>query len=567
MRKILTSNYFLVAVYLFLAFLAFGNLPHAFFQQDEWAIIGTYLYFDKANLSWFERLFTYGQGTHTIPLSGLLSIFEYKLFSLGFASYAYASIAMHLINVGIVFYLAFLLFKKKLPAFIAGLVFLVDFIPSQGITWIATTSSTAGATIFTLLSLIFLTKFLLYKSDRKFILLSFLFLFMSVLFKESAIFLFLFIPFFWFVLDSKKNFKRISCFVIGIFSVAALYIFPRLLLMFFNSGSGSIFLDDGLTHPSLPVYIYRMITLPFKAIAQSIIPGDIIVSIADKVVLLGYPDFVHYGFPDPLVSQLVGSDLISYFLSAIILIISVLMYKKALKQNMKIYANIIIVSLAFIAMSALPLIFIPGKPGYSSFLDSRYLYLSSIFKAILLANISLLIYDFFGRKKIISILLITFFVFFSAFNVLSIRKNIESEVKQGDMRKSILNQILEGYPKLPDKVVFYTVSDTAHYGLPVKEKILPFFSGFGQTLLVWYEGHGLDFPACFFKDKYLYAIIEQGYKECEGKGYGYFRKFDSLKEAVRQHNIDPKNVISFKYTSGEEKLENISVETRKELAL
>ena len=156
MRKISSSIYFLIAIYFFLAFLAFGRLPFAFFQQDEWAIIGTFSYFDKANLGWFERLFTYGQNTHTIPLSGLLSIFEYKLFGLNFSSYAYSSIAMHLINVGLVFYLAFLFFKKKLPAFIAGLIFLVDFIPGQAITWIATTSSTATSTLFVLLSLIFL---------------------------------------------------------------------------------------------------------------------------------------------------------------------------------------------------------------------------------------------------------------------------------------------------------------------------------------------------------------------------------------------------------------------------
>lgn len=567
MSKIFRKPFFVFLIYIALAAVIFWKLPQAFFQQDEWAIIGTYSYFDKVNLGWFERLFTYGQNTHTIPLSGLLSNFEYKLFDLDFASYAYASIAMHLLNVGLVFYLAFLFFKKKLPAFIAGLVFLVDFIPSQGITWIATTSSTAGATTCALLSLIFLTKFLLYRSDKKFLVLCFIFLFMSILFKESAIFMLLFVPFFWFVIDPQKKIKRMSRFLIGIFVVGALYVLPRLLLMLFNSGYTTS-VSDGLTHPSLPVYIYRMITLPLKVIPQSIIPDDVIVSLADKLVLLGYPDFVHYGFPDPLVSQLIGSDIISYFLSAIILLVCVWMYKKALKQNMKIYANIIIISLVFIAMSALPLIFVPGKPGYSSFFDSRYLYLSSIFKSILLANIALLIYTFFGRKKIIiPILLAFFFMLFVVFNVLSIRNGIENEIIRGDMRKSILNQVQETYSKLPEKIVFYTESDTAHYGLPVEKKIMPFLSGFGQTLLVWYEGHGQSFPACFFQDKYLYAILEEGYKECEGRGYGYFRKIDSLKEAILQYNIDPKNVISFRYTLGEDELEDISIEIRKELAL
>ena len=106
MRKILSNNYFFVAIYLLLAFLGFGNLPLAFFQQDEWAIIGTYSFFDKANISWFERLFTYGQNTHTIPLSGLLSNLQYKIFGLDFALYAYFSIAIHLLNSGLIVYLA-----------------------------------------------------------------------------------------------------------------------------------------------------------------------------------------------------------------------------------------------------------------------------------------------------------------------------------------------------------------------------------------------------------------------------------------------------------------------------
>jgi len=113
--------------------------------------------------------------------------------------------------------------------------------------------------------------------------------------------------------------------------------------------------------------------------------------------------------------------------------------------------------------------------------------------------------------------------------------------------------------------VFYTESDTSYYGLPIEEKIMPFYSGFGQTLLVWYEGKGEDFPACFFKDKYLYAIIEEGYKECEGRGYGYFRKFDSLKTAILKYSIDPKNVISFSHIAGDEKLVDTSLEIREKL--
>ena len=543
MRKIFGSIYFLVAVYIFLAFIAFGRLPFAFFQQDEWAIIGTFIYFDKTNLSWFERLFTYGPNTHTIPLSGILSYFEYKLAGLNFSYYAYFSIAMHSMNVFLVFYLAYLFFKKKLPAFIAGFVFLVDFIPSQGITWIATTSATAGATAFTLFSLIYLTKFLLYKNKNIFVVLSLVFLFVSLLFKESSFFMFLFIPVYWLVFNYKKNDKHSLNFLIALTFVGGLYILPRLLLATTPSVS------DGLAHPSILDYLYRIITFPVKAISQSVIPSDFIRYIADRLVTI---------------SQSLRLDLLSYFFTLIILILCVWLYKKAIKNNMPTYAHIIIISVIFIALSVLPLIFIPGNSGYFSFFDGRYLYMGAIFKSILFANIFFFLYSFLGRKKII-IFSVLFFAFFTIFNILSIRNSLEIEIVRGEERKSILNQIQASYAKLPKNVVFYTESDTSYYGLPIEEKIMPFYSGFGQTLLVWYEGKGEDFPACFFKDKYLYAIIEEGYKECEGRGYGYFRKFDSLKTAILKYSIDPKNVISFSHIAGDEKLVDTSLEIREKL--
>lgn len=565
MRKILKNNYFLVIIYILFAFLAFGKLSHTFFQQDEWAIFGTYLYFDKINLGWFERLFTYGQNTHTIPLSGLVSYFEYKLFGLNFSSYAYFSVAIHLLNTYLVFYLAYLFFKKKLPAFMAGLVFLVDSISSQAITWIATTTSTANATLFTSLSLIFMAKFLMYGNKKKFIVLSLICLFISLLFKESSIFMFLFVFIFWLMFSYGKNYyTRALRFLITLSFVGALYTLPRLFLMLLNSSAVSV--GDRLTQPSIPVYLYRTITFPVKIISQSVILDKITYFLSDKLLLLGYPNFVQNGIPDVHISQTIGADAITYIFTAILLLICFLFYKFAKNNKMGVQANIIVISVIFIGLSSLPLILIPGSSGYFSFFDGRYLYLSSIFKSILFADIFLVIYQFFRKKEIIFFLTILFFVFFTAFNLVIIRKNIGNEVRQGDVRQSILTQIQKTYPKLPEKIVFYTQSDSSYYGLPIDDKILPFLSGFGQVLLVWYEGHGQGFPACFFRDKYLYAIVEQGYKECEGRGYGYFRKFDSLKKAVNQYGIDVKNIIAFKFISNEERLEDISTEIRKELA-
>ncbi len=546
MKKLLI----VAVIYLSLGFLAFGNLPHTFFQQDEWAIMGTYFYWDKTNLNWIERLFTYGQGNHTIPLSGLLSYFQYKIFGLNYSSYAYFSIGIHLLNSFLVFYLAYLLFKKKFPAFIAGLIFLIDFISSQSVTWIATTNATAGSTLFTLLSLIFLTKYSIYKYKKVFLALTFMFLFMSLLFKESSIFMFLFIPLFIFTLDSKKAKGRLFTYLIPAFIVGVMYLLPRITLKLLNSPL-QISLNEGVTYPTLSQYIYRIFTFPLKIVSQIIIPQNQIVAVAEKAVNYGYPNLEQIGIPNMLVAQTIGADLASYFLTIIILLIALGFYLKTKKNGMYINANIILISLLFIALSALPMIFVPGKPGYFSLFDGRYLYLGSIFKSILLANVIYLTLKFCRNKKT-AIILIIAIMLYVGFNLLKIRNNMENDVLRGEDRISILNQIEQKYPRLPNNVVFYTESYKAFYGLPLEEKIMPFFSGFGQTLLVWYSGHGENFPSCFFKDNYLYTITDEGYKDCEGRSYGYFRKFDSLKNAVVQYKFNPKNIISFKFTNDNE---------------
>lgn len=446
-------------------------------------------------------------------------------------------------------------------AFIAGLIFLVDSIPSQAVTWIATTSSTAGSTFFTLLSLVFLTKFLLYKNKKKFIALSFIFLFLSLGFKESSIFMLLFVPAYWFIFESKKNYKKALYNLSPVFLIGGIYIFSRLFLIFLNSSSPSV--SDGLSNPRLVVYFYRIIVFPIKSISQSIIPGNFINFFSDKLVSVGYPHFVQGGIPNPMVSQSIGGDIISYIFSLIILFVCIFFYKKAISNKMFYESKLIIVSLLFIALSSLPLIFIPGGAAYFSLFDGRYLYLTGVFKSILLTNILFLIYFTF-KKKIIPFL-IFFLLFFMDFSVLTIQRSLENEMKQGNMRRLILDQIQRDHPKLPEKVIFYTESDSSYYGLPLEEKIFPFLSGFGQTLLVWYDQHGQNFPDCFFKDKYLYSITSEEYKECGVRGFGYFRKWESLEETIDKFKIEPENIVAYRYVSGKNKLLDITNETRKKV--
>jgi len=119
-------------------------------------------------------------------------------------------------------------------------------------------------------------------------------------------------------------------------------------------------------------------------------------------------------------------------------------------------------------------------------------------------------------------------------------------------------------PKLPKNAVFYTESDSVYYGLPDQEKILPFQSGFGQTLLVYYQQNE-QYSYKFYKDFFLWEISEQGYRETDGRGFGYYHNFDLLKKDLKQYNIPTDSIIAYSWNSKASTLINITDEVKARL--
>lgn len=556
MRKIVNSNYFLVIVYLFFAFLAYGRLPFTFFQQDEWAIFGNYLYWDKAHLDWFTRLFVYQQFTHIIPLSNIVSYLEFKLFGLNFFYHAFFSILIHLFNTFLVYKLAVKTTKNINISKIVGLLFLTNPISHQAITWVATTAGTAYATTATLLSLIFFFDFLNTNRYKK-LLLSVLFLFISFFFKETSIFL---IPFFfiaYFLRRKEQTFWEKITALTPFILMSGFYILFRLVFLFISPQAPE---SADLAKPHITNYGYRVFTAPLKSFTQSFIPQKYLIEASKKIIILGYPDFVIKGDVNPYISQSIGVDMVSYAFA----LFSLFGIAFAVRKNRNaLFTNTILLSLSFIALTALPLVFIPGTDGYYSLIDGRHLYITSVFSSILLA---LFINLFFVSKKraiaIFSLLLLVMFVFVSS---IQIRRDLNEQMGTAFIRTSILRKIITTYPKLPKKVIVYVQSDSPYYGFPYGDNILPFQSGFGQTLVVWYNGHQDTFPACFFKEQYLYIIQSQGYKDCDGRGFGYFRKIEDLKKFMKENNIHGVEIIGFSYISSKNTLEDITQQVKEEI--
>jgi len=551
---------FIFIVYLFISIIAYGRLPHTFFLQDEWAIFGNYLYWDKAHLDWLQRLFIYQQYTHIIPFGNLISYVQFRLFGLYFPPYGIVSIIWHLINSFLVYLLARKLTKHRWVAFVAGLLFLTTSVSHQAVTWIATTAGTVGSVTFLLLSLIFFVPYIENTENRKrSFFLSLCFFLISLGFKETSLFAFVLFPIFWLLFERKKTRRKLFQ-LLGIMSLLGVaYLVLRLGIA---SGESRVSAASELSQPTLLVYTYRFFTTPFKVLVQSFFPVSVILMIARSIVSLGYPQFMQGGSPDPHIVESVASDVVSLSVSIFIIVAigtCYLFFEKCKESRM---AKSLLFSLFFVLTSALPLIVIPGRAGFFSLLDGRHLYSTNVLGSLLFALGIYATYRFFPNRKIFPIVLVFCVGMFMLYHVRAIRGDMYIQAAVGKSRLALLSAILHSYPKLPPKIIVYVESDKAYYGLAPTETIPPFQSGFGQTLLVWYNAHGDEFPACFFKDQYLYVLLSEDYKECEGRGFGYFRKIESLKEATLTHAISPTSIIGFRYHSITNSLEDITNEVR-----
>lgn len=553
---------FVIVLYIVLAILAFGKLPETFFQQDEWAIFGTIIYADKIQLSLFDRLFVYEQRTHLVPFTNALTLLEYRFYGLNFVPFAITSIVLHLINALLVFVLTNVLLKKKWLAVLAGGIFLINSIPHQAITWIATVLGTAGTTTILLLSLVSFGKYLAGRERNwRLLLVSLMLFFFSLGFKETSIFAFLVYPLFWFVFSQRRSLRGAIKILLPLGVFGTLYILIR--FYFFTTFAPAVTAQPELAQPSLSVYLFRIVALPIRVLAQSFVPVPFILKGARVLVLLAYPHFVIDHTPDPYVVESVAADILSFFIFCVILVVRFFVQRR---KNRNV-TRLIDVSLIFIAMSALPFIVVPGMAGYLSLIDGRHLYLTGIFSTVLFATVIYTAVAWLRKKRFAVLSLILFIGLVGTYHIAKIRKDIAYQVVLAKIRLPILEQIASAYPTLPRNVIFYVISDTPYYGLPYEEPIVPFQSGFGQTLLVWYNAHGQILPACFFERKFLYPLLSEDYKECSGRGFGYARKYDTLHKFITENDLTVNNVIAFSWNSKTSEFRDVTSEVRMKLSM
>lgn len=547
------KSYLLVLLVISLVLIFYLRIIAGFFQHDEWQNFASLYSLNKNDLGdIFLKSFS-PYASHYTPFNKLVFNALFYLFGINYLGYAIVSILFHLIVVLLIFILIFYLTKKISIALISALFFGLNASSFQATAWIIANVNTHGSSIFGLLSLIFLLYFL--KKDAKqniLFLASTTLMIISLLFKEITIAFFVFLPL-TLLLYSKNLVKKRKIIYCSIILGLGILYFAFRLFMLTTSVPDSEYIVT--KDQNLKEIVYNSVTFPAKIFAQSVIPTWQLLEVSRSVSsflpdsIAGQPGTTEFDqFVENKTLQIIDFLI---FLSACITVLFV--WKSHTSSSLK---KIVLWSFIFTIVSSFIYVLSPGRSGSIPVIDSRNIYFPAIGASIFIATI---IYIIAQKKLILAILIFITLIFLHMYwlnDQLKLRTNV------GIVRKGILQQLKTEHPNLPEKVVFYISSDTAYYGM--SEKVPPFETGLGQALLVWY--HSTErFPIYFFKDEFLRSIIDQGYREVDGRGFGYFRDMNLLEGTVKQNNLLPESIISYNYFGDTNILQETTKQIREKL--
>lgn len=532
-----------IGAIVFICIFAYWGAWNGFFQQDEWAGLGGF--YAKSQLTLGERLIAvyrpmFSQGlSHFLLLVPIVNLVRYSLIGINYPYVAILAIIAH-IAVSISVFVLILKFTKNLFAsFLAAVFFSANVVGSQAVIWVGTSIPTQMAALFSVLSIIFWNQWT-QTNNRKFIYKAIFFLILALSFKETSFFLLIFMPLSLFISSHDLRYKLLRIF----FLFGLSYLFLRAIVAGFSSGIVGILL--------LATANYAKVIA--SGVAQTLLTDQIILKISRQVTnFLG-------------IKQEIGSDTYQYELLVLekvvpplVLLITTLFFivfftyllKKNTEQRRK-FLN----AMLFFVTSFIPLTFISTSELSNVLLPSRNLYLPLVGLALLIGT---LISDV-RRRKVLILAICAMLLL----NLRFIRISVNEYIAMGQQRQRILNTIKANYPDLPDKVIIYAESDSSYYGLGENEKTLPFQSGFGQTLLVWYFKEE-QFPSTFFENDFLWEIRSQGYKEEGTRGYGFFREKAALEKAFVENKLSVESVIAFSWKREDYKLIDITWQVRDSL--
>lgn len=510
-------------------------LTRLFFQQDEWHSFGLTLGYGTEYLL-LDKPFWWAILADRVGARFIM----YALFSVfGLSAVPYGLFAgtLHVLNSYLLFRLAHALTQKRIIASLAALFFLLSSVSHQAYSWFGTMTGSVTAVTFTLFSAIFFLRFLKRRIVKDYVF-SFVFLWVSFLFKETGFFLLLAYPLIWFFYTKQKTVKRFFIENTPWIAYGAVMGFFLLYVVITIPGERANYIAPGTS--GFQSLLIRSVLYPLEGAFHTFLPAETVYGSARYLTMVIRPDlepetsafdsfyqttFVEYG------SLILGFLLLGGLLS--------LARKKFHLRPVLFFAAIMLYT------SFAPYIVLDR---FDAYLDSRYYYTPMIGSSLLFGAGIYLLSERWRRIAVAgaSLLLVLHLYFLGSQLLIQYERSQE--------RTSIIKQVERHVPELRQKTVFYVTGNTpGYYG--IEELKVPFQSGFGHVLMVVYGQQG-KLPVGFFREEtltdalgvgFLYDTLGQGYKEVDGRGFGYFYDERLLNEELGKELFDEEDVVALFY--------------------
>lgn len=225
---------------IFLIFLVLGLLVYAnsfqnqlFWDDDDGIVKNIYIKSWKFLPNYFTENLIAGAGLHSNywrPLLLFSFSLDYKIWKLNPFGYHLTNTLLHIFNAFLIYYLLFLIFKRKNFSFLTALLFLLHPLQTEAVTYVSGRGDPLSI-FFVLIAFIFyvLTK---EKDESKYLILSSLFFIFALLAKESTIFFPALILFYEIL--SQEKLKNLLIRTSPLFLIAIIYFALRLTVLNFG---------------------------------------------------------------------------------------------------------------------------------------------------------------------------------------------------------------------------------------------------------------------------------------------------------------------------------------------
>jgi hypothetical protein len=291
---------------------------------------------------------------------------------------------------------------------------------------------------------------------------------------------------------------------------------------------------------TLKEIVVNGITFPSKIFSQTLVPTGQLIEIS-RAIGFFVPDYITGLKNTTEYDQFIENKMLQIVNWCIFLTIGFISIKSYREKSKSYLKKILLYGYVFVIVNSFIYILSPSRSGNIPVVDSRNLYFPALGGVLIITLLLNKIFINFPKLYYFPFVIV-FFV-----NLFVLEKELHLLEEVGIERKNILMQMKNDYPHLPDKVVFYLVSNKSFYGLPESQKTFPFQTNMGYNLMIWYQMTE-NFPSEMLdQSSFLYKIWDEGYVEFGNRGFGYFYNKEELIQALIKNKLKENSIISYKY--------------------